>query len=199
MAPAPLPSTPHGPSASHAQDWPAPAQMPCVPAPNTPIDNFPVHPGPCTPPLDPAQPPPDLTHPQHTCVSSTCWNHVPITSIPCWRSLPLIPSPPARIPSFHHTCTTAAPHQQHHATHTIPPCRTRLSHARVTSRYHPLCVSFLQDAIDMPPPPCSDVSASGPWPPECQQTLRHRYLRFFTLHLTPFTVYYFTHAMLPHC
>jgi hypothetical protein len=73
----------------------------------------------CTP--DPAQPLPDLTHPRHTCVSSTCRTHVPITGIPCWRSLPLIPSPPARIPSFHHACTTVVPHQQHHATHTIPP------------------------------------------------------------------------------
>jgi hypothetical protein len=149
--------------------------------PETPLlDNFPAQPSPCTPPPDPAQPPPDLTHSQHTHVSSTCRTHVPITGIPCWRSLPLIPSPPAHIPSFNHACTTAAPHQQHHATHTIPPPRrTRLSHAGVTSRYHPLCVSFLQDVIDMPPPPCGDISASGPWPPECQQTLRHRYLRLF--------------------
>jgi hypothetical protein len=133
--------------------------------PETPLlDNFLVQPGPCTPPPDPAQPPPDLTHPQHTRASPTRRPHVPVTGIPCWRSLS---SFPAHQRAFHPSATPASPLRLTSSTMQptrYPPCRTRLSHAGVMNRYHPLCVSLLQDAIELPPPLCGDVSVSGPRP-----------------------------------
>jgi hypothetical protein len=53
-----------------------------------------------------------------------------------------------------------------------PPRRTRLSHAGVTSRSLPPCVSLLQDVIYTPPPPHGDVSVSGTRPPVCHWLIK---------------------------
>jgi hypothetical protein len=109
--------------------------------PNTP---YAAIAGPCTATARP------YAHPAHPCIShppDSCPGHryflLEISSI--------IPSSPACIPSLRHTCIIVAPHQQHHATHTIPslpdstfPCR---SDEQVPP---PVCI---------PPPECDRVAS----------------------------------------